>query len=309
MREVLRKLFKNKYGKIGLAVVCIAAVLAAAFFLQPAPNRSGTGAAPASSSAESMILAEESQAEESSRQEESRPGDPSREESREEETAPTGESREENSAAAESQGSRPSQTASAPTADAEPAETQVPAQPSTSAPAGTEASPETSSDDYRTDPAPEGKPEPVEPEETTAEEEKEYTCTVSIRCDTILNNMDLLKEEKKDMVPSNGVILAATSVTFHEGESVFDVLQRVTREKRIHLEYTFTPLYNSAYIEGIHNLYEFDCGDLSGWMYKVNGWFPNYGCSQYQLQQGDVIEWVYTCDLGYDVGGGYAAGE
>ncbi len=38
-------------------------------------------------------------------------------------------------------------------------------------------------------------------------------------------------------------------------------------------------------------------------MYKVNGWFPNYGCSRYQLKAGDEIEWVYTCDLGNDVGG------
>ncbi len=40
-------------------------------------------------------------------------------------------------------------------------------------------------------------------------------------------------------------------------------------------------------------------------MYKVNGWFPNYGCSRYQVEDGDVIcwvYWVYTCDLGADVG-------
>lgn len=43
-------------------------------------------------------------------------------------------------------------------------------------------------------------------------------------------------------------------------------------------------MYNSAYIEGINNLYEFDCGSLSGWMYKVNEWFPNYGCSRYVLK-------------------------
>ena len=67
-------------------------------------------------------------------------------------------------------------------------------------------------------------------------------------------------------------------------------------------------MYNSAYIEGIYNLYEFDVGDGSGWMYKVNDWFPNYGCSRYQVQQGDVICWVYTCDLGYDVGGGFMGG-
>ena len=46
----------------------------------------------------------------------------------------------------------------------------------------------------------------------------------------------------------------------------------------------------------------------SCWMYKVNDWFPNYGCSRYQVQPGDVICWVYTCDLGYDVGGGFMGG-
>ena len=68
------------------------------------------------------------------------------------------------------------------------------------------------------------------------------------------------------------------------------------------MEFEDTPMYHSAYIEGIGNLYEFDVGELSGWMYSVNGWFPNYGCSRYQLQNGDVICWVYTCDLGKDVG-------
>ena len=67
-----------------------------------------------------------------------------------------------------------------------------------------------------------------------------------------------------------------------------------------------TPIYNSAYVEGIHNLYEFDCGSGSGWMYRVNGWYPNYGCSRYQLSQGDTVEWRYTCDLGADIGGAYA---
>ncbi|MBO4990835.1 MAG: DUF4430 domain-containing protein, partial [Firmicutes bacterium] len=81
---------------------------------------------------------------------------------------------------------------------------------------------------------------------------------------------------------------------------------RELKRAGIHMEFKNTPIYNSAYIEGIQNLYEFDCGELSGWMYKVNDWFPNYGCSRYQLKEGDVIEWVYTCNLGIDVGGHYA---
>ncbi len=159
-------------------------------------------------------------------------------------------------------------------------------------------------DKYLTDPIPEGKPKPVEPEDQDVDKGKAHTCTFSIECSTILNNLNQLDSEKLEMVPSGGVILAKTSVTFYEGESVFDVLQRICREKGIHMESSWTPIYNSAYIEGIHNLYEFDCGELSGWMYRVNGWYPNYGCSRYQLKDGDTVEWRYTCDLGHDVGRG-----
>ena len=35
---------------------------------------------------------------------------------------------------------------------------------------------------------------------------------------------------------------------------------------------------------------------------EVNGEFPQYGCSRYELHDKDVIEWGYTCDLGRDVG-------
>lgn len=161
----------------------------------------------------------------------------------------------------------------------------------------------TGQDKYLTDPIPEGKPMPVEPEDQNIDRGKSFTCTFSIECSTILNNLSDLDPEKLEMVPSDGVILKATTVTFYEGESVFDVLQRVCKEHGIHMEASWTPIYNSAYVEGIHNLYEFDCGNESGWMYRVNGWYPNYGCSRYQLAQGDVVEWRYTCKgLGKDVG-------
>lgn len=175
-----------------------------------------------------------------------------------------------------------------------------------SASRGMEIDPETGKDKYLTDPVPEGKPVPVEPQNAVITS-KALTCTLSVRCDTILKNIKWLDPEKVELVPKDGVIFPATEVTFYEGESVFNVLQREMKRNRIHMEFANTPIYNSAYIEGVNNLYEFDCGELSGWMYKVNGWFPNYGCSRYRLKDGDVVEWVYTCDLGIDVGGYYAA--
>jgi hypothetical protein len=107
------------------------------------------------------------------------------------------------------------------------------------------------------------------------------------------------------VIPANGVILGATTVVFTEGESVFDVLQRVTRELGIHMSSRWTPAHNSAYVVGIGNINEFDVGPLSGWMYRVNGVFPNFGASQFILSDGDVIEWLYTVNLGAGIGGGW----
>ena len=172
---------------------------------------------------------------------------------------------------------------------------------------GMELDPKTMLDKYSTEPVPEGMPLPVEPQDAEITDE-ELHCIFSISCATILDNMDKCKKNKRELVPEDGWILKPMEVVFFNGESVFEVLKRTCKQQGIHMEFVNTPLYNSAYIEGINNLYEFDVGELSGWTYSVNGWFPNYGCARYALKDGDVVEWHYTCDLGFDVGGGYAVG-
>ena len=130
-------------------------------------------------------------------------------------------------------------------------------------------------------------------EDTTqiAVDENELTCTLSVMCDEAVGKC----KEKNAIIPSDGIIYLGKAVSFINGESVFDVLLREMTENKIHLEFKKTPIYNSMYIEGIGNLYEFDCGETSGWKYKVNGEFPNVGCSSYILKAGDSIEWVYVC--------------
>lgn len=133
---------------------------------------------------------------------------------------------------------------------------------------------------------------------------------ITILCNTILDNMGDLTSGKEEFVPEDGVILPMVKVEFTEGETVFEVLQRICKRQSIQMEYSWTPLYGSYYIEGINNLYEFDCGHQSGWMYKVNGWFPNYGVSLYELSEGDQIVFAYTCKgLGTDVGAPEWEGE
>ena len=114
--------------------------------------------------------------------------------------------------------------------------------------------------------------------------------------------MGNLKENKEEFLPADGVILKKTTVTFKDDETVFAVLKRVCKEKNIQMESSYTPGYDNYYIEGINQIYEKDCGTKSGWMYCVNGTFPNYGCSDYKLKNGDEIKFLYTCDLGADIG-------
>ena len=84
---------------------------------------------------------------------------------------------------------------------------------------------------------------------------------------------------------------------------MFDVLKQTCTDRKIHLEFSTSPLYNSKYIEGINNIYEFDCGSASGWMYRVNGTYNSYSCSEIKVKNGDKIQWLYTCDMGKDIDG------
>ncbi|WNS41330.1 DUF4430 domain-containing protein [Paenibacillus sp. MMS20-IR301] len=98
----------------------------------------------------------------------------------------------------------------------------------------------------------------------------------------------------------HGVILAAAAYEIGENESVLELLKRITRKQKIQLEYQGSKSF--AYVEGIDNLYEYDYGAESGWMYKVNGEFPSKAAGSWILNPGDTIEWLYTLDLGKDLG-------
>lgn len=107
------------------------------------------------------------------------------------------------------------------------------------------------------------------------------TVTLTVRCDT---------------VSENGIIIDTAELDIEEGETVYDVLLQATAARKIQLETD-----GSNYVKGINNIYEFDHGDLSGWVYHVNGESPSVGCGEYVLEDGDEVEWLYTLDLGEDV--------
>lgn len=149
------------------------------------------------------------------------------------------------------------------------------------------------------------------------EAESENFCTLTIDCKTIKNNMSSLKKGLEGFVTKNGYILKDAKVEFQDGETVFDVIKRACKENvctdnckycqkgGIQIEYSYTPAYESYYIEGIHQLYEKSCGAMSGWLYSVNGEFPQVSSSVYPVKSGDNIVFTFTCDGGDDVGNSY----
>lgn len=118
------------------------------------------------------------------------------------------------------------------------------------------------------------------------------TVTLSISCAHAIGQTD------NRYIPQNGVILTATEYTLNSDDTVFDALLKSTKENKIQLDYTGKESF--VYIRGINYLYEFDCGDLSGWTYKVNDTMPSVGCAEYVPNNGDIIEWVYTLNAGKD---------
>lgn len=116
--------------------------------------------------------------------------------------------------------------------------------------------------------------------------------TITLRCDTI-------QDKSEEHIPDNGIILESTQFEISENTTVYDVLCAVTAKNKIHMETEGNG--DSVYVSGINNIYEFDFGELSGWMYFVNGKAPSVSCGEYIVSDGDEIQWLYTCNLGEDL--------
>ena len=132
-------------------------------------------------------------------------------------------------------------------------------------------------------------------------EEKENVSgvvTLEIRCDTVVGKSD------NEYVPANGVVLEKTQFEIEDGDTVFDVLIEATKKNKMHIEHSGTTAVSNskAYVTGLNYIYSGDFGDLSGWLFYVNGKTPSVGCGEFVLKDGDVVEFLYSCDMGSDLG-------
>lgn len=138
-----------------------------------------------------------------------------------------------------------------------------------------------------------------------------------------------------------GHLIAPTKVEIHEGEKASYVIDQFFRAHNFTYNNTGT-LDNNFYLSAIakHNLTEnlkvpadlaailekeaeyfnpkqypanslseFTISNGSGWMYSINGDYPNYGFSDAYLLDGDVVRIRFTLFYGADIGGVGATGN
>ncbi|QTD40811.1 DUF4430 domain-containing protein [Sporosarcina sp. Te-1] len=108
----------------------------------------------------------------------------------------------------------------------------------------------------------------------------------------------LFSVEKRTM--GQGDIIAPTRVDIQDGDTAYTVLRRVASEQGISID--ATGVGPTVYVKSIDGLGEFDGGPKSGWMYSVNGEFPQFSAGIYELADGDNLRWQYTKNLGEDLG-------
>ncbi len=117
---------------------------------------------------------------------------------------------------------------------------------------------------------------------------------------------------KVDFATPLGVLILPTQVPYAAGDTIATVTLRLL--DALDIDYSHKGSTTSGfYLASIENFYvsdgtlvdsfgEFDAGGGSGWMVTWNNWFINMGASEFQADDGDIIKWQYTCQLGNDIG-------
>lgn len=99
-------------------------------------------------------------------------------------------------------------------------------------------------------------------------------------------------------VGTGKVFFRKQAIKIEPGETAFSLLEKTN----LSLDVDRNTQYG-VYVSGIEGLSEMDEGPESGWLYRVNGVFPSHSAALERVYENDYVEWLYTRDLGKDVGG------
>lgn len=122
--------------------------------------------------------------------------------------------------------------------------------------------------------------------------EKTIPVKVTIDCLSAVEYYNELSDAKRKVMPSEGVFISGYETMLEENSTCYTALLQVCDELGLHIEHTGIP--GTEYIKGLGNLYEFDLGGESGWLYSVNGEKPAVGANGVKLESEDDLRWFYS---------------
>lgn len=101
------------------------------------------------------------------------------------------------------------------------------------------------------------------------------------------NTVDLIIDfgEADDKQEYNNVEIA-------EGGTVLDLLKKITEENNLEFDYKDYGGGLGAFIESINNVKN-DSSKNLWWQYWINDKYAILGASNYEMKDGDIIEWKY----------------
>lgn len=110
---------------------------------------------------------------------------------------------------------------------------------------------------------------------TDASQEQQATVSVSVEIDATAGEGES----------------ATYDVDVPEGSTAYDALVATGADVNA------TDSDYGMYVQGINGLAGGDFGDMSGWMFEVNGEMAEVGCSQLEVSDGDAIVWTYVTEF------------
>lgn len=128
-----------------------------------------------------------------------------------------------------------------------------------------------------------------------------YTGTTATKCDEIIAGAKGYLEDigASNIVETNESISGVISVA--KGTDAMQPMLDLTEWATDYGEFSYETKNSGTYLSKLNGLGEFDCGQMSGWMYTADpaGYSatckgPNVGAASYTMSDGETITWYMT---------------
>ena len=131
-------------------------------------------------------------------------------------------------------------------------------------------------------------------EEESNENVKSVNLIIDARVLKESENFEKVAKEYQKYIPEDGYFLKDLNVEVYGDFSIKYLLEEASKQKDVAID--IASLNGMAYLKSAGQLEAGLLGNMSGWLYTVNGELATSSIDQQKLQDGDQIHIYYTAD-------------